>query len=71
MLSKYMVLVDSLKVWTDNMLWPGGHYGLGECLIRGSQDLAYVGQHDLQIKAINKSNTYMLSMSPASCIDCQ
>ena len=24
---------------TDNMLWPGGHYGLGKCLIHESLDL--------------------------------
>ena len=32
--------------WTDNMLRPGGHYGLGKCLIQKSQDLAFVGQYD-------------------------
>ena len=42
--------------WTGNMLWPSGHDELGMCLIRKSQDLAYVVQHDFGIKAFNKDN---------------
>ena len=35
-----------------NMLWPGGHYELGRCLVHKSWE--YVGRHDLQIKALKK-----------------
>ena len=40
-------------MWTDNMLWPGRHYGLGCLIHHESQDLITVGQHDLRIKEFN------------------
>ena len=53
------------------MLLPCGHYGLGRCLIHESHDLASVGRHDLQIKALNKGDTYMPSMRSVSYIGCR
>ena len=39
---------------SNNMLWSGVHCGLERYLIHESQDLAYVGQHDLWMKALTK-----------------
>ena len=36
------------------------------CLIHESHDLAFVGQHDLRIQALNKGNTYLSSMRSVS-----
>ena len=44
---------------TENMLWLGGHYGQGRCLIHESQGLASVGLHDLRIKALNNVVKHM------------
>ena len=58
----YVVGKYECITWTDNMLWPGGHCGLGRCFIHESQDLSYVGRHD-------ESNTYLSLMRSVSFLD--
>ena len=48
-----------------------GHYGLKRCPIHESQNLASMGQHDLRIKALNKGNTYLLSMRSVIYLSCR
>ena len=40
-------------------------------LIRESQDLTSMGQHDLRINAFNKGNTYISSMRSVSYLSCR
>ena len=53
-------LIKGCIYWSDNMLWPSGHCRLERCLVHD-----FCGQHNLQIKALNKGNTYLSIMKPA------
>ena len=60
------------------MLWrtrcskePSIPVGLGRDIIHESQDLSSVGQHNLRIKTLNKSNTYLSSMRSVSYLHCR
>ena len=61
----------------DNVLWTSAlnlcieplHCGLMKCLIYKFLDLAFLGQHYLQVKTPNKGNTCMLTMRSASYLD--
>ena len=44
---------------------------MGGVLYHMSHDLAYVGRHDLRIKALNKGNTYSPSMRSVSYLSCR
>ena len=39
---------------------------LARCLTQKAKDLTFVGQHDLQIKDFNESNSYLLLMRSVS-----
>ena len=54
--------------YTDNMPM---HRGLRMCLIHVSLDSASVGQHDLRINALDKTNTYMSSIGSVSYLSCR
>ena len=54
--------------WTDNMLWPGG---IIDWVVYYWWDLPSVGQHELRIMELNKSNTCPSAMRSVSYISCR
>ena len=49
----------------------GGHWRLERCLDHEPQNLTSVRQHDLWIKALNKSNTYLSLMRSVRYLSCR
>ena len=56
---------------SHNMHWPSEHYGLERFLIHRSHDLAFVGQHDLQIKTLRKKTiSFFYQWDPSVYLRC-